>query len=378
MAPNLQSNSELPLAGITVLDATSNIAGPFGGSILGDLGAEVIKIETPFLDAARMMSPTEDDRSAYFHVVNRNKTAVTIDLKSESDRAVLEKLLDSADVFLSNFLPEKLDELNLSAAELMRTRPNLIVGNLSSYGSIGPASKFPGYDATVQARTGVMHVTGEADGGPVRAGVSVLDVGSGMWLAMGILAALYKRTQTGQGSVIETSLYETGVMWVSYHLSAYQLTNNASVRSGSGHPAFAPYGLFLTADDQIMIGVGNDKIFARLCNCINRPDLITNPLFTDNVSRVKNSKQLQTELENTLKTNSSQHWVEILGANSVPADRVVKPEEVLTDPQAQATGMLVDYPDPSSKVTKLPGLPIRINGSRPLIRMAAPHQDKKN
>ena len=188
-----QPPSELPLAGITVLDATSNIAGPFGGAILGDLGARVIKIETPAADAARTMSPVEGDRSAYFHVVNRNKSAVTIDLKTESGRLFLDNLLDSADVLLTNFLPEKLAEYHLTPDELMAKRPGLIIGNLSSYGSEGPSRHFPGYDATVQARTGIMQVTGERGGEPVRTGISVLDVGGGTWLALGILAALIKR-----------------------------------------------------------------------------------------------------------------------------------------------------------------------------------------
>ena len=286
-----QASSDLPLAGITVLDATSNIAGPFGGAILGDLGARVIKIETPAADAARSMSPVEGDRSAYFHIVNRNKSVVTLDLKSEAGRLFLDNLLDSADVLLTNFLPEKLAEYHLTPDELMAKRPGLIIGNLSSYGSEGPSRHYPGYDATVQARTGIMQVTGERSGEPVRTGISVLDIGGGTWLALGILAALIKREKSGAGSVIETSLYETGVSWVSYHISAFQLTNAPSIRSGSGHPAFAPYGLFKTSDGEIMIGVGNNVIFARLCTVINREDLVADEKFKENVDRVKNNTQ---------------------------------------------------------------------------------------
>jgi crotonobetainyl-CoA:carnitine CoA-transferase CaiB-like acyl-CoA transferase len=366
----------LPLTGITVLDATSNIAGPFGGAILADLGAHVIKIETPAGDAARSMSPTEGDRSAYFHVVNRNKVAIELDLKSEPGQAKLASLLAEADVFLTNFLPDKLNELGLGSAELMAKHPTLIIGNLSSYGTQGPSRKFPGYDATVQARTGIMHITGELDGSPVRTGVSVLDVGSGMWLATGILAAIISRNNTGLGSVIETSLYETGVMWVSYHLSANQISKLPSVRSGSNHPAFSPYGLFNTQDDQIMIGVGNDNLFERLCKAIARPDLAASSLFKSNTDRVKNSAQLRHEIEATLKTSSASSWVEMLGQHNVPADQVLHPEDLLHDPQAQATGILLDYPDDESVVTKIPGLPIRINGVRPGIRIKAPHRSK--
>lgn len=376
--PKASLPSILPLTGITVLDTTSNIAGPFGGAILADLGADVIKIETPATDAARLMSPTEGDRSAYFHIVNRNKEAITLDLKSESGRRRLDDLLDSADVFLTNFLPERLATLRLAPTDLMATRPRLIFGNLSSYGSLGASSKFPGYDATVQARTGIMHVTGEASGDPVRVGVSVLDVGSGMWLAMGILAALYKRERTGMGSVIETSLYETGVSWVSYHLSAFQVTGEPSIRSGSGHPAFSPYGLFQARDGQIMIGVGNNQIFTKLCNLIDRSDLIEDPRFKENVDRVRNSTLLKSEIESMLAHRDGEEWVRLLAENGVPSDSLVKPEALLSDPQAEAVEILIDYPDPESKVKKIPGLPIRIDGARPQVRKVAPHRDLGN
>ena len=179
---------------------------------------------------------------------NRNKDVESIDLKSVEGKARLRKHLANADVFLTNFLPDRLAALDLDPHKLMSEFPRLIFGNLSSYGSSGPDAQAPGYDATVQARTGIMHVTGEPNGQPVRAGVSVLDVGSGMWLAIGVLAALVERNVTGKGKLIETSLYETGATWVSYHLSAEQLTGNPSKRSGSGHPAFSPYGIFATKE----------------------------------------------------------------------------------------------------------------------------------
>jgi crotonobetainyl-CoA:carnitine CoA-transferase CaiB-like acyl-CoA transferase len=369
------SSPALPLAGIRVLDATSNIAGPFGGAVLADLGADVLKIETPAGDPSRSMSPIDGDRSAYFHIVNRNKDVEFIDLKSSEGKSRLNELLASADVFLTNFLPERLATLELSSELLLQKFPRLIFGNLSSYGSTGPDAAAPGYDATVQARTGIMHVTGEPDGAPVRAGVSVLDVGGGMWLAIGILAALIERNATGNGKVVETSLYETGATWVSYHLSAEQLTGGPSVRSGSGHPAFAPYGIFATADGTLCIGVGNNNIFAKLCTLIGREDLIDNPAYAINVDRVKNSKTLKVEIEKALATHDAQYWAELLGRNGVPADRVALPEELHGDAQGKAIDLLLDYPDASSKVKKIPGLPLRFNGKRPPIRKAAPHKE---
>lgn len=364
----------LPLAGLRVLDATSNIAGPFGGAILADLGAEVIKIETPAGDAARRMSPQDGDRSAYFHVVNRNKSAICIDLKSSEGQKHLQELLADADIFLINFLPDRLQAMHLTPAELMQVKPSLIIGNLSSYGSSGPDSLVPGYDATLQGRTGIMHVTGEPKGKPVRAGVSVLDMGAGMWLAIGVLAALVKRNETGLGSVIETSLYETGVSWVSYHLSAFQLSGKSSSRFGASHPAFGPYGLYETLEGEICIGVGNDNIFSKLCVLLAREDLINDPQFVTNENRVQNSAVLRIELEKVFANKDAKYWAEYLGRQGVPIDCVSKPEDLLHDLQAQAVEILLPYPDETSGVKKISGIPLRFDGQRPPIRIPAPHK----
>jgi crotonobetainyl-CoA:carnitine CoA-transferase CaiB-like acyl-CoA transferase len=364
--------SQLPLVGIKVLDATSNIAGPWGGAILGDLGAEVLKIESPIGDPARFMSPRDGDRSAYFHVVNRNKDVTTLDLKSDEGKLKLQELLDQCDVFLTNFLPKQLESFGLQAQDLMKSRPRLIIGNLSSYGVIGPSSTWPGYDATLQARTGIMSVTGERDGEPVRAGVSILDLGAGTWLAMGILAALVKRDRTGIGSLVETSLFETGATWVGYHLSAFELTGNPSVRSGSQHPAFSPYGIFKASEGSICIGVGNDKIFEKLCVTIGRADLISNPLYETNIDRLKNVQSLTLEIEKGIAHKASNEWVSLLCSSGVPAEEVRQPEALLTDPQAEAMGIFLSYPDESAGLNSVVGLPLRFDGERPGIKKPAP------
>lgn len=372
---DLAAGKSLPLAGVRVLDATSNIAGPFGGAILADLGADVIKIETPSGDPSRSMVPVDGDRSAYFHIVNRNKSVESIDLKSDLGKSRLAELMTDADVFLTNFLPDRLSALDLKPDDLMKKFPRLIVGNLSSYGSTGPDASAPGYDGTIQARTGIMHVTGEADGDPVRAGVSVLDVGGGMWLAIGILAAIVERNKSGKGTLVETSLFETGATWVSYHLSAEQLSGLPSVRSGSGHPTFSPYGIFTTGEGAICIGVGSDNIFKKLCTLIAREDLISDPRFITNADRVSNRKILTTEIEKALAAKSALDWAEILGRNGVPADRVALPEELFDDKQAEAIKVLLPYPDSQSKMKEIPGLPLRFDGQRPPIRKSAPHRD---
>lgn len=367
-------SSELPLSGIKVLDATSNIAGPWGGTVLGDLGADVLKIETPSGDPSRFMAPVDQDRSAYFHVVNRNKEVVTIDLKSEDGKAKLQELLGESDVFLTNFLPAQLEKFGLTPVELRKLHPQLIIGNLSSYGSQGPSSSWPGYDATLQARTGIMNVTGEPNGHPVRAGVSILDLGAGTWLALGILAAIVKRDRTGVGSLVETSLYETGATWVSYHLAAFELTGEPSVRSGSGHPAFSPYGIFATQKGDICIGVGNNAIFAKLCTAIGRAELSNDGLYKENSDRVKNVSTLKREIEQGLHSHPAFHWVKVLCESGVAAEEVRQPEELLTDEQAESMGVLINYPDDTTEVKVVPGLPLRFDGLRPQVRKAAPRR----
>ena len=365
-----------PLAGLKVLDATSNIAGPYGGAILGDLGATVTKLEVPSGDPSRSMAPVDGDKSAYFNVVNRNKLVTEINLKSDEGMRELHSLLSESDVFLTNFLPDRLAALGLSPKELMAKYPQLIFGNLTSYGATGADATTPGYDATVQARTGIMHVTGEPNGAPVRAGVSVLDIGAGTWLAMGILAAVIERNKTGKGTLVETSLYETGISWVSYHLSAFQISGEPSVRSGAGHPTFSPYGIFKTQEGDICIGVGSDGVFEKLCTQIERRDLITDPLYASNVNRVAHRSELHAEIEKALAGNTAVYWAKKLGANGVPADLVVPPEALFNDPQALEVGALLPNPDKESLVKWIPGLPIKLNGERPEINRSAPH--KKN
>ena len=363
-----------PLEGLKVLDATSNIAGPYGGAILADLGADVIKIEVPSGDPSRSMAPIDGDKSAYFNIVNRNKDLRQINLKSPDGMAELNTLLESADIFLTNFLPDRLVALHITPDELMNKYPHLIFGNLTSYGATGVDASTPGYDATVQARTGIMYLTGEPDGRPVRAGVSVLDIGAGTWLAMGILAAVIERSKTGKGSLVETSLYETGISWVSYHLAAHQISGAPSVRSGAGHPTFAPYGIFKTSDGDICIGVGSDGVFVKLCEQINRSDLAIDPLYATNVNRVANKSTLHAEIESALEGEGAIYWAKKLGSNGVPADLVVPPEALFSDEQEKEVGMLLPNPDKESAVKWIPGLPIKINGERPEIYRSAPHK----
>jgi len=352
----------LPLAGVVVVDLTSNIAAPFTGAILADLGAEVIHVEPPAGDDARRMSPTQGDGSAYFYVVNRNKTFITLDLRVPKDQDALFEMLATADVFVSNLRLHKLTQIGLDESALCARFPELITAYLNAYGPHQAEVNQAGYDGVVQARTGIIGVTGGTE--PARAGVSVLDMGSGMWLAIGVLSALYQRSLTGVGSSIATSLFETGVMWSAYHLLAHQFTGVASTRSGTGHPAFEPYGLFSTRDGQVMIGVGGDAVFSRLMGALGKSELLSNSRFASNSARIANREELNKIISMALSSYSSKEAIALFRIADVPADLLALPEDLLHDfaASAQLTEIVVN-----EQMVTMPALPLRINGEYPPI-----------
>lgn len=361
-----------PLSGVTVVDLTSNVAAPFATAVLADLGADVIHVESPAGDDCRRMAPTIDSSSAYFQVVNRNKHGAVLDIRVEADYQGLMQMITNADVFVTNLRPGKLERLGLDGANLRARFPRLIHASLSAYGPVGAERDKPGYDAVLQARTGIASVTGTTDGPPVRVGVSILDVGAGTWLALGIIAALYHRKQTGVGGEVATSLFETGASWASYHVAAHQVTGLPSTRHGSGHPAFSPYGIFRTGDGEICIGIGSDALFRQLCSSLDRSDLPEDPRFATNQDRSDNAAALRIELEYSMANSSADELAQQLGRAGLPVDAVHLPEDLLADPQAIESGILLEIPGSDLII---PGLPLTFDGSRPQIRSGAPFLD---
>ena len=362
-------NSPLPLAGIRVVDLTSNIAAPFAGAVLGDLGAEVIHIESRSGDDSRRMAPTIGTGSAYWAVVNRNKTFLSLDIRVAEDRSRLESLLADSDIFLTNLRPAKLSKYGLDSKTLTGLHPRLIHGALSAYGAVGEERDRAGYDAVLQSRTGIAEITGERTGEPVRAGVSVLDVGAGTWLALGVISALYQREKTGEGSEISTSLFETGANWVSYHVASFQVTESPSERHGSGHPAFSPYGIFSTKTSQICLGIGGDDLFVRLCNALDISELASHEKFSSNVNRVANDKELRKLLEKVFAELEAERIVNLLEAAGIACDVVQKPEDLLKDKQAIQTEIMVSAEISGYGRLQFPGIPLSFNGKRPQIRL---------
>lgn len=361
-----------PLEGIRVVDLTSNIAAPFASVILADLGAEVLHVEAPHGDDSRRMSPVVGDGSAYFHVVNRNKAGLPLDIREPLDRARLDALLAEADVFVSNLRPAKLAALGLDASVLTERFPTLVHATLSAYGAHGPDAGHAGFDGVVQARTGITSITGSADGPPARAGVSVLDIGAGTWLAVGVLAALVRRSHTGVGGAVATSLLETGAAWVSYHLAAHQLTGEPSGRHGTAHPAFAPYGIYATGDGAICLGIGGDLQFERLCDALDSPQLRDDPRYRTNADRVAHATTLRAELEQILATRSAHDVVARCRAFDLAVDLAQQPEDLLVDPQIAALDLLQSITITDDRSLRIPSLPITIDGRRPPIRHGGP------
>lgn len=366
------SRPPLPLSGLKVVDLTSNIAAPFAAAVLADLGAEVIHVESHAGDDSRRMAPTVGDSSAYWHVVNRNKKVRRLDIRTAADFAELDSLISVSDIFLTNLRPGKLNKYGLDANSLRNKYPTLIHGALSAYGAAGDESDRAGYDAVLQARTGIAEITGTSDGPPVRAGVSVLDVGAGTWLALGVIAALLQREKTGEGSEIATSLFETGANWVSYHVAANQISQTPSGRHGSGHPAFSPYGIFPTKTSQVCIGIGGDDLFIRLCSALGVAEIAQDTRFSTNVQRVANDKQLRVLLENILSKLPGPEVVKILTAQGIACDIVQKPEALLQDPQAIANKMMMSVDVEGFGPLHFPALPITFDGERPMYPNSSP------
>ncbi len=322
------------LGGIRVLDVTTNISGPSATMILAALGADVIKIERPGSgDDARQMAPD----SAYFIAINRGKRSLALDLSSPEGVAVALRLAASCDVFVENFRGGKAEAMGLAESAVRAARAEIIYASLSAFGPRGPDFEKPGYDALVQARTGIQSVTGEPGTAGARAGVSILDMGTGMWMALGILAALFDLQRTGRGTRVDGSLFQTGVMWMAYHLIARQMTGTDPRPQGTRHSAFAPYGDFATADSRVLIGISNDRLFGRLCSSVG---LERDPRFATNAGRVEHRNALDALLATIFVQRTTGEWLEIFDRSGVPASAVQSAGDLLDDPQLAALAQM--------------------------------------
>ena len=369
---SIQIEPCLPLAGLVVVELGHSVAAPFAGHVLGDLGATVLKIENPEGgdDTRTWGPPFLNGTACTFNALNRNKHSIAIDLKNAGERGTLRQyIVGNADIVFQNMRPGLIAKLGLDGPSLRRDNPRIIYCNLHAFGAKGPLVNRPGYDPLMQAFGGIMSVTGEAGRPPVRVGPSLVDVGTGMWAVIGILSALRRRSETGEGCEIDTSLFETSLSWMQSHIAAFTVTGNVPVRRGTENPSLTPYKVFKAADDYVMIAAGNDNLFRRLAGALGRADWLDDPRFATNPERVRNREFVNAEVEAIVGTRKRSEWIEILEAVGVPCAALQTLDQVMDHPQTKALGMLQEAPGGS---VSLMGLPISFDGTRPPLRKKPP------
>jgi len=335
----------LPLQGVRVVDVTSSLAGPSATQILATLGAEVVKVEPPGGDHARAWGPPFwGGEGAMFLASNAGKRSLSVDLGDPRGQEAVLRLADRADVFVQSLRPGAAERHGLGAEELRARNPRLVYCTIGAFGSRGPLSSQPGYDPLLQAASGIMSVTGEDGRPPVRAGVSLIDIGTGVWAALGVVAALYERERTGAGRTLDVSLYETALSLLSYQLVGFLGTGEVPGREGSAFSQIAPYQVFPTRDGELMIVAGNDKLFAALCDVLGTPELTADERFLTNPLRVGNRPALLALLEEKTRQRDSAELLDTLVAAGVPASPVHDVGEAACHPQTEALGMLQPLP----------------------------------
>lgn len=363
---------DLPLSGLTVVELGHSVAAPFAGQVLADLGARVIKVENPENgdDSRAWGPPFWHGSSATFQSLNRNKQSVTVDLKDSAEVERLRTLIvEEADVVIQNLRPGLTQRFGIDAATLCAHNAELIYCNLGAFGAEGPLRDKPGYDPLMQAFGGLMSVTGEAERPPVRVGPSIIDMGAGLWSVIGILAALEKRNRTGLGCVIDTSLFETSLSWMTVPVALAMASGREPGRTGSEAAMIVPYKAFKARDRYLVIAAGNNSLFRRLCEALGHPEWGSDPRFLDNAARVRNREAINAMIEQIVGGKDAAHWSARLDAAGVPSAPTQNVSEVLAHPQTRALGMVAPVPDGTME---LMCLPLRFDGERPPIRSSPP------
>ena len=363
-----------PLAGIRVLDLTRALSGPYATMILGDLGADVIKVEDTWQgdDTRRWGPPFQGEDASYFLSINRNKRGLSVNLKEPQGQQVAQRLALATDVMLENFRPGTAARLGLGYQELSERNPRLIYASISGYGQTGPSAPLPGYDAVAQAISGMMSVTGEADGEPVRSGTSLADVGAGMYAVIGILAALHARESTGRGQQVDIALLDGQLSWLTYVAGKYFATGLTPGRFGSAHESVAPYQVFPTADEPLMVAVGSDGLWRRFTAATGLDELTDDPRYATNPARVSHRDTLVPAITKALAARGCVEWADLLNAAGVPAGPVNTVPAALEQPQVAAREMVVEVEHPVAGTLKMLGSPLKLSGQPVSFRHPPP------
>jgi len=361
------------LKGLRVVDVSQNLAGPYCAQILADLGADVTKVEPPGGDSARAWAPPLwGGHSPLFLSVNRGKRSIQIDLKSEEGKDILWRLIEEADVFLQASRSGVIERLGFDYDAVRQRRPDVIYVSVMAYGPTGPLKDQPGYDPLMQAYSGLMSITGHHAEAPARVGASVVDFGTGMWGAMGVLSALHKRAATGEGSHVTTTLLDTALGWVSYHLTTHLATGEVPGPMGSGFPMISPYRAFPTSDGTLVIAAGNDATFQGLCEGLGLPELLIDPRFATNPTRVVHRDELFDLLAEATREHATGDLWKLLRNHSVPCSPIHDMADVVRDEQIEASGMLPHVGHPEIPDYRDIAMPIRWNGDRPETTLIPP------
>jgi len=363
----------LPLDGVRVLDFSRVLAGPYCTMMLGDLGADVIKVESPEGDDTRRWGPPyQGTESAYYLCCNRNKRSIVLDLATPHDQEVARKLALKSQVIVENFKLGTMERLGLSYEKLSAENPTLVYCSISGYGRTGPDAALPGYDYVMQGVGGIMSITGEPDGPPGKVGGAIVDLTAGMFALSAILAALRVRDLTGRGQRIDMSLLDSHLAWLANVGSNYLISGETPQRYGNAHANIVPYQAFEASDGWVILSVGNDRQWARFCAAVDRPDLAADPRFTTNSDRVLNRNTLVPLLEDLFRTRTQSEWLSLLQAADVPAGPVNTVDRALSGPQVEARGMVQTVDHPSIGPFCMVASPLKLEVTPPTIRRYPP------
>ena len=366
-----------PLSGITVVDVSRILAGPYCTFLMAELGARVIKVEPPGKgDDAREYGPFKNGVSTYFASVNRGKESIALDLKAEKDRRIFEALLAKADVIVENFRPGTMEKLGFGWETLHGRYPKLIYAAASGFGHSGPASKEPAYDMVVQGLGGIMSITGHPGQPPVRIGMSIGDIGAGLYTAVAVNAALLHRERTGEATKVDIAMFDCQLALLENAIMRYTVTGEVPGPLGARHPSITPFEAFETARGSIIIAAGNDGLYQKLCAAIGRPDLAAHPDYRTNDLRNTKQAALKAEIERELKKKPAEEWIAIIGKGGVPCGPINTVDRALAHPQVEARNMLITVEDPKAGTLKLAGNPLKLSAFvDPPTRAPAPALD---
>jgi len=366
-----------PLSGITVVDLSRILAGPYCTMLMAELGARVIKVEPPGKgDDAREYGPFIEGRSTYFASINRGKQSIALDLKSPEDKRIFEKLLEKADVLVENFRPGTMEKLGYGWETLHPRYPKLIYACASGFGHTGPNSRDPAYDMVVQGMGGMMSVTGYPGQPPARVGMSIGDIGAGLYTAIAVNAALVHRLTTGEATKIDIGMFDCQLALLENAVMRYTVEGEIPGPLGARHPTITPFQAFRTGDGNIIIAAGNDGLFVKLAEALGQPGMAQDPDYKTNAQRLKNQAKLQDEIEAILARNTTSAWIEILAKAGLPCGPINNIAQALQHPQVAARNMLISVPDRNGKPLKLVGNPLKMSAfADPPTRDPAPDLD---